>query len=80
MQSERITTQEIWKLRFRHSISVLELTQEVRDLMQKGLEETEAIQAAVEAVRIGDFQTLGEAYRCRKRLIQLVTTELKRKR
>ena len=77
MPNNEITEQELWKLRFKHSIGIIELTQEVKDLMQKGLTKTKAIQAAVEAVQIGDFQTLGEAHRCRERLIREVTTKLK---
>ena len=72
----QITQQEIWKLRLKHSISTLEIIQVVKDLMQRGLSKTEAIQAAVEAIKIGDFQTLGEAYRCRERVIRQVTEKL----
>ena len=64
-------------LRLKHSITITQLITEIEDLVKiHKLNYIKAIEIAVESIRVGDFETIGQAAKCRERLISKLTDEL----
>ena len=68
------------KLRLKHSIPKEQLIYKIYDLVKEyNLTYLSAIEITVNAIRIGDFQTLGQASKCRENLISELEKRLQDK-
>ena len=70
--------QDFTNLRLKHSTPEVHLVAKVKELASEhDLTHTEAITITVDAIRVGDFETLGQTYLCRTRLIENLRNTLK---